>query len=155
MRLRLSLLAVLLLGTLPVAAVTIRDAYSRPMQEGQFQLLREFFTGEESTGNRLVLRTEASQREGQYFVLRLDTRLEELPPGAEFVVEVVSTEAVAPVTHTFILPGEEKPRARQVLLGLTGDAWPGEEAKALAWRVRIDAGGATLAEWKSFLWEMP
>lgn len=143
----------LLGGALPAASID--EAHTRFMREGQFQLLREFFTGKESTGNRFIARTDPAVRSGQYFSIKLDSRLESLPGDAEIVLEVISTEDIEPVRHVFPLDVSDKPRSRRILLGLTGADWPNEDRKALAWKIELRSGETLLDEWKSFLWEMP
>ncbi|MFP4283501.1 MAG: hypothetical protein ACLFU2_12840 [Opitutales bacterium] len=155
MRLRPLLFPAFLLLPLLTSAASIREAYSRYMLEGEFQYLLEFFTGQEYTGNRLVQRTDEEDRGGQYFVLHLDTRLRDLPAGTVAELEVISTESVDPELHTFPLEVRRKPRSRILYLGLTGSAWPGADTPPLAWRVVLREGDRELAEWKSFLWEMP
>lgn len=138
-----------------VEAASIRNAQTEYMHEGQFQLLREFFTGQESTGNRLVLRTDGDERDGQYFEVQLDTRLGELPANTQVVVEVISTEDLDPRRYEFPLDAAGKRNAKDLLLGLTGKDWPTAERKALAWRIELRAGDQLVGEWKSFLWELP
>jgi hypothetical protein len=154
MRLRCALILFLTFAAVSSAA-TIVEAYTRHMDVGQFQLLREFFTGQESTGNRSIFRTDPEVRTGQYFVIGLDERIDRLPPGAYLVLEVVSTEDLKPVPFRFDLDGANKPSTRRLYLGLTGEAWPSPERKALAWRVQLRHGESIDSEWKSFLWEMP
>ncbi len=137
------------------AANGIDQAHSRYMREGQFQHLREFFTGEEHTGRRLVLRTQPTERAGRYFVVFLERRLETFPVGTVALLEVLSDDDLEPAIHAFPIDVHTKPRSRQLFLGLTGTDWPSEEQEALAWRVRLLDGENVLGEWKSFLWEMP
>ena len=136
-------------------AASIRGAQTEYMEEGQFQLLREFFTGRESTGNRLVLRTNEDNRDGQYFELRLEDTLGELPHGTRAVLEVISTEDLEPKRYEFAVDPAAKSRSHHLLLGLTGPDWPSDERKALAWRIELRAGDKAIGEWKSFLWELP
>jgi len=59
-----------------------------------------------------------------------------------------------PITRTWDLAGTRLDN--WLYLGLTGADWPGEDVHPLAWRIELlDTGGNLLAEWKSFLWEMP
>lgn len=152
---RSSVLILLLIASSIASGATISDAYSKYMEAGQFQLLREYFTGNESSGRRSILRTDAGVREGQYFIIDFDTRIRDLPKTSELVLEVVSTDDLKPKMFRFDLSQANKTSSRRVFLGVTGDQWPSSERKALAWRVSLLNGEATVSEWKSFLWEMP
>lgn len=152
---RLVFLLCLCCAPLLASAVEIEQGYTRYMREGQFQHLREFFSGEEYTGRRLIERSDPANRAGQYFVLILDARLRELPSDTVAVLDFLSANDLDPRTQRFPLQTSKKPGSRQIYLGLTGDDWNGEETQLIAWRVRLLQGEQQLAEWKSFLWEMP
>lgn len=140
---------------LALPAAAIQDAYARYMEAGQFQFLREFFTGREHEGRRTILRTDPAERSGQYFVLTLDQPLRDLPADTEIVLEVVAEDAIPVEVHRFSLVDDAASKNRRVLLGLTKGPWLDLERDPLAWRVRLMQGKTVAAEWKSFLWEMP
>lgn len=144
-----------LLAPLALPAAAINDAYSRYIEAGQFQFLREFFTGKEYQGRRTILRTDPAERSGQYFVLTLDQPIRELPAGTEIVLEVIAEDAIPVEVHRFPLADHAASKNRRVLLGLTSGPWLDLERDPLAWRVRLMQGKTVEAEWKSFLWEMP
>ena len=146
--------AALLIST-SVHAVEFRHLAIRYVEAKAFVRISEYFTGRENPGNRLLCRSRPNERAGLYFVLTLDEKSRKLPDGAVFVLEVIRPDD--PETKLFRIPVPAKrPRGKEVFLGLTGEDWPDEEARPVAWRLRLlDAGGGTLAERKSFLWERP
>ena len=146
--------AALLIST-SVHAVEFRHLAIRHVEAKAFVRISEYFTGRENPGNRLLCRSRPNERAGLYFVLTLDEKSRKLPDGAVFVLEVIRPDD--PETKLFRIPVPAKrPRGKEVFLGLTGEDWPDEEARPVAWRLRLlDAGGGTLAERKSFLWERP
>lgn len=150
---RLLLLA-LLAGANAVSAVTIEDANTRYMEADLFKTVTEYLTGNASDGDRVVLRSQPDERSGEYFILTVTPSVAEIPADAVAVLEVIPSNAKS--AQTFEFPFGDSPRSsRYLYLGLTGSDWPGETIRPVAWRVRIQQGDATLAEWKSFLWEMP
>lgn len=142
-----------LLLPLSASALTIDSAYTRYMVTGNFQRLAEFFFGEERAGNRVIVRSDPSIRDGLYFVIDLDGPSAGSPPLKLVVQTIPQTERRAQVFE-FALPTQAL--GRTVYAGLTGAAWPSPEVEPLAWRVSVvDSTGQELAEAHSFLWEMP
>ena len=117
-----------------------------------FRRITEYMGGRESTGNEIVLRTQADSRDGYYFLTRLKN--DSATPGASFVLEVILPGN--PAVHTFTFAAD-LPAGRQVYqLGVTGADWPGKGTRPSAWRVTIRSSeGAILAERTSFLWTAP
>lgn len=150
---RLLMLA-LLAGANAVCAATIGDAHSRFIEADNFKTLTEYLTGKASDGNRAVVRSQPAERTGEYFILTLDPSLTGFPASAEAVLEVIPSNAKEARVFRFSL--SEIDRGNTYLyLGLTGSDWPGDEIRPLAWQVRIEQDETVLAEWSSFLWEMP
>lgn len=138
-------------------ADVFKSVHTRHMETGQFQHICEFFTGKERGGNRVLLRTDAEERTGLYFIAELMPRLREIPPGASLVVEVIRSDSNEIHTHEFPLPTEPA-RSRILHVGLTGGDWPEAERRLrpVAWRLRlVDSNGDPVDSWSSFLWEMP
>ena len=145
----------LVLGFAPllVSAVTIKDAYTRQMETAQFQRVSEFFTGEENPGRAYILRSQAGERDGLYFFIQLSQRLS--PDRAHrLVLEVIPSNALKPNVHEFELDSPKATKRNRLVVGLTGDDW-NPELKPVAWRIKLISGSTEVAEWKSFLWEMP
>ena len=103
-------------------------------------------------GFRTVLASDPESPAGQYFIAKLDDPKVGSPASVRMTYYASDSKESA--THTWDLKGA--PLKKWLYLGLTGADWPSEEVKPLAWRIEVlDAGGALLAEWKSFLWELP
>ena len=113
----------------------------------------EYFGGVETHGSQIVLRTQATTRDGFYFLVR--TAANAAQATVRFEVEVVRPDSPEPKRHTF---NSRLPAGETVFqLGLTGADWPGgKRAQPVAWRITLrGADNAVLAEHKSFLWEQP
>jgi hypothetical protein len=117
-----------------------------------FRRITEYMGSRESTGNEIVLRTQADSRNGYYFLTRLKN--DSATPGATLVLEVVMPGN--PAVRTFTFPSD-LPSGQQVYqLGVTGADWPGKGTRPSAWRVTArTADGTILAERTSFLWSAP
>ncbi len=140
-------LPALLSGAVDIVRVwpTYRDANS-------FRRISEYIGGRESSGREIVLRSQAADRSGYYFLTRLksDRALE----GANLVVEVVLPGN--PAVRTFTFPALIASGAKVYQLGVTGTDWPAKTIRPAAWRVTArSADGTVLAELASFLWSGP
>ncbi len=118
-----------------------------------FERIGEYFGQAENTGREIVLRTQASERSGYYFLVRL--KAPAAIPGAKFEVSVIRPGQTEPTVYPF--PADIPAKEAVFQLGLTGADWPaGKEGNPVAWKIALRAGdGRTLAEHKSFLWEKP
>ena len=138
----------------PVRSVTIREIKPRPIETARFKRVSEYFTGAEHSGDRLILRSSPEVRTGYYFVLILDTPVRKLPEGAVIKGEFHGPGMKGAETHEFTLPSE-RPKTREIFVGLTGADWPSQEAVPAAWRFTIsDADGNRLARARSYLWSL-
>jgi hypothetical protein len=141
-----------------VTSVDILEIKPRYIQAEDFKRIREYLTGKEEKGNRVILRTNPEQREGYYFTLVLDQKLRNLPTGTVIFGEFHTPKSLEVQQHTFKLPaklGAKTPNTREIFIGLTGDDWPVKEAVPSAWRFTIkDASGEVLGIKKSFLWSL-
>jgi hypothetical protein len=117
----------------------------------EFVSISEFFTGREHSGGEIVLRSQDDARAGYYFTVRI----RKASTIASLRLEVVYPRSSEPRTFSWNL--SKAPRASQVfLIGLTGQDWPDQRARPLAWRLTaFDAAGTPLATDQSFLWSMP
>ena len=120
-------------------------------KQGDFVRVSEFLDGKENSGGRAIVRTRPKDRTGLYFSLAV--KAASLPDGAKVVVQVI--RSTSPEVKTFELEAPRMPaRAREMLVGLTGEDWSGPDDKPVAWRVRIlDSAGGVIAAEQSFLWE--
>ncbi|MGC6455009.1 MAG: hypothetical protein ACON39_08605 [Coraliomargaritaceae bacterium] len=139
-----------------VSAVEILDILPKRMTTEQFMRIKEYRTGSEYTGKRLIIRTDPLQRDGFYFTLLLDTKLRHLPQGTVIVGEFYSKASTQMQTHTFVLPAD-RPNTKAVFLGLTGQAWPFAHEEAVvpsAWKFQIiGPDGQFFGQKQSYLWE--
>ena len=68
---------------------------------------------------------------------------------------MISPKAPDPVEHRIAVPNE-RPRGKDLFLGLTGADWPDPEARPVAWKLTLEnPDGEVILERKSFLWERP
>jgi hypothetical protein len=114
----------------------------------------EYFGGEEKHGKEIMLRSDAKERAGYYFLVRV----KHAAPldGAKFVVHVIRPDA--PDVRDLEFPVAAAPAGESVFqLGLTGAGWNGgAKASPVAWKLDlVDHEGRVLATQKSFLWEKP
>jgi hypothetical protein len=147
-------------GTTPkptpsVSAVTIKTIKPSYLQATHFIRVREYMTGAEHTGKQVVLRSDPETREGFYFILVLDTKLHRLPPGCALIGEFYTPASPDLQTHHFALPSQ-RPKTREILVGLTGSDWPfGADRMPSAWRFTVvDANGQPLGHKQSYLWSL-
>lgn len=118
-----------------------------------FDRISEYFGGKENDGRETVRRTQASVREGWYFLVRVKT--DAALDNAKFVLEAIRPDT--PDAKTFTFPVSVPAKGRVFELGLTGADWPGgKAAHPVAWKLSLlDASGQVLAAKQSFLWELP
>lgn len=116
--------------------------------------ISEYFGGDEKHGRQIILRSDAKERAGFYFLVRVKhpAALE----GAKFVVHVIRPDA--PDVREVSVPVATAPAGENAFqVGLTGTDWPGgAKASPVAWQLDlVDRDGHVLATQKSFLWEKP
>jgi len=133
-----------------VTFVRIWPAYSTA---GSFERISEYFTGQENTGGRTVLRSQPAQRAGFYFLMRLENGGAAVA-GVTFELSVVSPASATPHLYTF---ATDLPAGNHVFdCGLTGTDWPDAAAHPVAWKLVVRApGGAEIASTQSFIWSKP
>ena len=127
----------------------------RYLDKQAFLRVSEYFDGKENTGNRLICRSKPEARAGLYLVLTLKESTRKLPQNLMARWQVISPKAADPVEHRIAVPNE-RPRGKDLFVGLTGTDWPDPEARPVAWKLTLEtAGGEVAFERKSFLWERP
>lgn len=118
-----------------------------------FDRIGEYFGRGENSRRQPVLRTQAAERGGYYFLVRVKNAA--ALADARFEVSVIRPDNPDAKTYTFplALPARET----VVQLGLTGADWPGgQQTNPVAWKIAlVGADGRALAEHASFLWAKP
>lgn len=136
-----------------ITSVEIIEIKPRYIETEAFKRIDEYFTGVENQGNRVIIRTDSNERDGYYFTLVLDQKVKKLQTGTKIVGEFFTPASADPATYTFTLPAK-RPKTKEIMLGLTGDAWPhGPEVIPSAWRFTVkDANDIVMGSAKSYLW---
>lgn len=159
----LSLLSLLLLTACSVrnkpeaiTSVEIKEIVPRFMSDQQFKRIKEYRTGAEFTGDRVIIRTDPKVRDGYYFTLLLDTKVEYLPQGTVILGEFYTNNNLEKQEVIFRMPAK-RPKTKTVFLGLTGENWPFKKGGHVpaAWKFTlIDPNEKELGQKQSYLWSM-
>jgi hypothetical protein len=151
-RLMISLCLVLLLLT-QAAAVTIETAHSQFFNEEEIRPISQYFGSALGKQRfRTVVASDPGNPAGHYFVAKLTDHGGNAPASARLTC--LPSDRKKELEHTWNLAGKEL--KGWLYLGLTGGDWPDPEVQPMAWRLELlGDDGSVLAEWKSFLWEMP
>ena len=150
----LSFLPILTLCLTSVSnGLSIETAYTRAYAAEKIRSISNHFGSSLSKqGFRSVVASQPDQPGGQYFILHLEDTAQGSPATARMTLYTTAAKEFS--IHTWDLSGDDL--KSWLYLGLTGSDWPEEDVRPLAWKVELlDADGAVLSEWKSFLWEMP
>ncbi len=131
------------------SSVELVRVWPGPRTAESFERISEYFTGRENTGGQTVVRTQAGQRAGFYWLVR--TRCSVAQPGAVIELAVTYPGTEAPKIYALKV---DLPAGRHVTLaGLTGADWPDLEQEPVTWQLRIlAADGTELARDASHLW---
>lgn len=137
-------------SALSAAEVTFVRIWPAWREAASFERISEYFGGKENTGRQSVVRTQADQRGGFYFLVRTDNPGDALA-GARFELKVIKPDSPEARTYTF---AATVPAGGHVFsLGLTGADWPGKDTQPVAWQLRLlAADGRELGSGQSFLW---
>ncbi len=123
-------------------------------EEESFHRIVEYFTGREFTGRRIIVRTDEDNREGFYLTVRLRGVDRDALRRGMARIEAAFQEEYEARTYEFSLESVDR-RRPLLLLGITGDDWPDEEERPLAWRVSFEnEQGELLDTEQSFLWSL-
>jgi hypothetical protein len=142
---------------LPLATygLTVETAFSRAYTETEIRTLGQQVGLETGQGFRKVITSDPESTTGHYFILKLDDFRRN--PAVRAEIEIIASDSKEARSFTWNLEGIAL--KKWLYLGLTGGDWPGTsgpEVRPLAWRIRfLDTNQGTVAEWKSFLWELP
>ena len=101
----------------------------------EFIRIPEFFTHQEYTGKRLILRSDKN-RSGLYFEFLNTKEIGDSTPSAAFILQVIDSSQLKPKKFVFDIPNNIKEKT-EVLLGLTGPEWNTEETRLIAWKLSL------------------
>lgn len=118
-----------------------------------FDSISEYFTGHEAHSRRVILRTNADERAGYYYLVRV-ANPGDAQSAVKFSLQVITPVSADPKTYSF--PATLGSGQTVFELGLTGADWPDAKIRPVAWKLELLANdGSVLAAAKSFLWEKP
>lgn len=139
-----------------ITSVEIVEILPRYMVEAQFKRIREYQTGAEHMGKRVIIRTDPQERDGYYFALMLDTKVNKLPQGTVIIGEFYTATSAEKQEIVFQIPAK-RPKTDTVFIGLTGENWPYKAGQKVpsAWKFTIiDPNQVVLGSEQSYLWQM-
>ena len=137
-----------------ITSVNILDIKPRYIETEDFKRISEYMTGKENRGNRVIIRSDKSDRAGYYFVLMLDEKVRDLPSGTYIEGEFCTPMTLDRQEYTFQLPSK-LPKTKEIFIGLTGKDWPKKSDIPSAWKFTIkNSNGDVLAMEKSYLWSL-
>ncbi|CAA6679574.1 MULTISPECIES: hypothetical protein [unclassified Lentimonas] len=135
-----------------ITSVNILDINPRYIETVKFKRITEYLTGKENRGNRVIIRTDKTDRTGYYFVLMLDEKVRDLPAGTYIEGEFYTPKTLDKQAYTFELPSK-LPKTKEIFIGLTGQDWTKRSDIPSAWKFTIkNSNGEVLAMEKSYLW---
>ena len=151
---RIRIIALLLCMPLgQLMGVSIESAYTRYYEAGEIRPIRQYFGASlKWQGFRTVIASQPDKPAGQYFIAKLDNL--ELQGASSARLTIYPSKGKDSLEFTLSLAGESL--RKWLYLGLTGTDWPDPDIQPMAWRIELlGPGNTVMAEWKSFLWEMP
>ena len=149
----LSFFCILFAHSFSIGAPEARFASIRYLEKQAFLRISESFDGKENTGNRLICRSRPDARAGLYLIVSLKDSTRKLPRNLIARWQVISPKAPDPVEYRIAVPNE-RPRGKDLFVGLTGTDWPDPKARPVAWKFTLETSdGKIVLERKSFLWE--
>ena len=130
------------------------EVHTRYEEPETFKRIGEYLGGKEHYSYRIVMRSQNESRGGYYWIIHRSRDRADLPLGGKFVLEYFPANSGTAQKHVYALA--ESSSKRTIYLGVTGEDWPSEGAKPLAWRIQLlDAKGKVLSTKQSYLWEFP
>jgi hypothetical protein len=153
--LRYILLAALL-ATSAAEALSLRLSFPRFLEDADNVRLAEFFDQKPLHQTRATVYSDASSRQGYFFVAELDTALDTLPEGAQAQLEAYFAGDASPRVQKFDLKSVAHNQSSVLYLGLTSPEYRDKDKtpRILAWRISLlDTNAKTLAQAQSKLWK--
>ena len=150
----LLILLPLLAPLIPAKGAEIVRVQPEFRTEESFHRILEFFTGREHTGRREILRTDTDIREGFYLTARVRRADRKTFNQGTALLELAMPEERETRAYEYSLESIER-RRPLVMFGVTGEEWPEDLARPLAWKLTLlNAEGRELDSEQSFLWSM-
>ena len=117
-----------------------------------FKRIPEFFTGQEYEGSKVYCRSNQSERQGFYFVVKVNGSSTDLSLDAYWKLDLITS--INPAAQSIKIPiNNPKIFGKEIFIGLTGNDWPDPSAQVLAWRLSLlCTEGSIIAKKQSFLW---
>lgn len=113
--------------------------------EADFARISEFFGAKEQSGRYILLRSDAEDRSGMYWIFWINRLSKYLPEGCTCTLEYTTAEHPELRVATFDLPATD---TGYIYLGITGKDW--DNSPLITWRLSIkDISGTVLTERKS------
>lgn len=136
------------------ADVTFLRVWPQWHDAASFDSYHEYRTGHELTGKWTVIRSRPGDRDGLYFLTRVENPGVALA-GTTFTLRVIKPDSTD--TRVYSFPAGVPAGSQLFELGLTGSDWAaGRHVFPVAWELELTAAdGRVLARKSSFLWEKP
>ncbi len=129
-------------------SVTIRVQH---YPENAFLRIPEFFSGNEYSGDKLIIRTN-SDREGLYFSIPLGKKNSLIRNAKSIELQFIESTNPIPRISTYYI-SEISAEKESLLLGVTGKDWNQSTMKLVAWKVLIlDSANKQIFTSQSTLW---
>lgn len=145
------------LGTLLAQAPKIDDIYLRYQSEWNFRRLANYFGAHQPKFRYALYRTDASCKNGPYFILLLNHSLENFPEGSSVRLEyyIARRPELQVVEFPLAELQGECAHSKEIWIGLTDSQHRGLSTKdILAWRFQWkDKNGQSIYDYKSFLFQ--
>jgi hypothetical protein len=135
-------------------ALNIERVGTEVRTDDDFKYISEWFGWKAAKESPLTLRTDPEHKAGIYFLLRWDKPIATLPSGSILKLEAYFTDSKELRVFEFPI-SEIKDKHKKLNLGLTNPEWNTQDPRALAWHILLIQDDKILAEYSSFLWEMP
>ena len=120
-------------GSLELSNVSIRFYQSEELTR-----IPEYFSGKEFTGSRIFSRTR-DDKEGLYFSFPINPKITNASVHLKAYISVIRSGRTEPVEYEFAIP-EDRRGKKEMFLGITGQDWPLQKYKVLAWRIELKNG---------------
>lgn len=133
-------------------SVELSNVSIRFYQSEELTRIPEYFSGKEFTGSRIFSRTR-DDKKGLYFSFPIHPKITNASVHLKAYISVIRSGRSEPVEYEFAIP-EDRRGKKEMFLGITGQDWPLQKYKVLAWRIELKNGqDELLFHKKSFLWD--
>ncbi len=144
---------IILLSMALTASVSLSHAadiiFSGRRDDESFKRVSEYFDAKENPGRYTIIRTDPSQRNGYYVILKLNSE-DQPKKSASARIQFVKPGTLEIESQTIAVEPIKKNR---VIIGLTDGIWASSRTLPTAWKIEfLDANGSVLSSAQSFLW---